>query len=180
MEMQGSGRDRMARTGIARWRSAWFAMLLVLSGVLGTHAHANPESDLAYEQLALAKQKIQSVSANYVEGRTYWGVGNVMVARTHYNFAYGHASSLWEHAMSLEQLNVLASTSGQCVDNTSQTLAIFHSTMMRGHAEWLAQRLMALQSNIHSASLRAAIESDIARIKELLPQIEGNMNQAGC
>jgi hypothetical protein len=180
MEMKGGGRDRMARMGIARWRSAWFAMLLVLSGVLGTHAHANPESELAYEQLALARQKIQSVSANYVEGRAYWGIGNVTVARTHYNFAYGHAKSLWEHAMYLEQLNILASASMQCADQTSQTVAITHATMVKGHAQWLSQRLMALQSNIHSASLRSAIESDIARINELLPQIERYMNQAGC
>jgi hypothetical protein len=59
-------------------------------------------------------------------------------------------------------------------------MAIFFTDQAKDHAEWLYLRLMALQSNIHSASLRAAIESDLARINELLPQIEHSMNQAGC
>jgi hypothetical protein len=180
MDNKGSGWARMAATGIARWRCAWFAMALVLSGVLSTHAHASPESDLAYEHLALARQQLQSVSANYVQGRTFWSIGNEAVARRHYNFAYVYAESLWGHAMSLEQLNILAAAPMQCTDQNSQTMAIFFTAQAKDHAEWLYLRLMALQSNIHSASLRAAIENDIARINALLPQIEHSMNQAGC
>lgn len=149
------------------------AMLMSLTLLFGSVAHAEPAA--ANQYLQIAKQDFSVLKVYYQLGRNYALAGNAAQAKNVFLQAQINAFKLTNDATALYQQNVDTLNRGLYRNLGYQQQAVSYSSLLLSQVQLMRARLGVLTQSPLSPSARTSVDISILQVTTTLAQTEQAM-----